>query len=264
VLRILRSSSRAVVVLTIFCALFAGLVAIIAASSDAANGHPAKPSATATRTPDRARTQTSTRTLLRQLAVTSEHSAGYDRDLFKLWDSQGGGCDTRDRVLITEAITRPHVSSSCALTDGKWRSPYDRVTTTDPSTFDIDHLVPLAEAWQSGAWRWSGNTREAYANDLGYGPDLVAVTAHSNRSKGDSEPSAWLPTTRSFDCTYEAWWVAVKWRWHLSVDSAEKRWLSTHLATCGWPSVTTPSRPTTTTTVSAGLGTSDGAPGDPG
>jgi Lamin Tail Domain/Protein of unknown function (DUF1524) len=185
----------------------------------------------------------STRTLLRQLNVGIEHPAGYQRTKFPLWDSQGGGCDTRDRVLITEAVVKPDVSSTCELTGGRWRSPYDGIRTRNPSTFDVDHLVPLAEAWQSGAWRWSTARREAYANDLGYGPDLVAVSAHANRSKGDSEPSEYLPPRTAFDCRYEAWWVAVKWRWQLKVDASEKSWLARHLRRCGWPRVTAPSRP---------------------
>jgi hypothetical protein len=197
---------------------------------------------------------TSTRTLLRQLTVAAEHSAGYQRSAFKLWDPQGGGCDTRDRVLITEAVVEPQVSDTCALTGGRWRSPYDGVRTGDPSSFDIDHLVPLAEAWQSGAWRWSAHRREAYANDLGYAPDLVAVSAHANRSKGDSEPSAYLPPRTGFDCTYEAWWVAVKWRWRLAVDAGEKTWLTRHLRGCGWPRVTAPSRAGSHGTGSSGSG----------
>src|SRR6266496_5841512 len=104
--------------------------------------------------PDADATTVSTKTLLGQLAVASEHTSGYDRSMFPLWtDADHDGCDTRDEVLITEATVKPTVGASCALTGGKWFSKYDAVTTTDPSTFDIDHLVPLAEAWQSGAWR---------------------------------------------------------------------------------------------------------------
>jgi hypothetical protein len=182
--------------------------------------------------------------LLGQLVVAAEHPAGYDRSLFPLWvDADHDGCNTRYEVLIAEAVTAPHVGSGCTLTRGKWFSRYDGVTTRDPSTFDIDHLVPLAEAWQSGAWRWSTATRTRYANDLGYGPDLVAVSAHSNRSKGDQEPQTWLPPRSSFDCTYIAWWVAVKWRWHLKIDQTEKNFLTSHLRSCGWPRVTQPTRP---------------------
>lgn len=124
---------------------------------------------------------------------------------------------------------------------GSTRKLADRVTSA--SKLDIEHVVPLAEAWQSGAYRWNADTRMRYANDLGYGPDLVAVTAHANRSKGDKDPSAYLPPRKRFDCTYQAWWVAVKWRWHLTVDRAEKSWLTSHLKACGWPKVTKPTRP---------------------
>jgi hypothetical protein len=186
----------------------------------------------------------STKSLLAALTVANEHSAGYSRSLFPLWDdADHDGCDTRAEVLLAEATRPPTKGAGCKLSGGQWVSPYDDVTVTDASELDIDHLVPLAEAWQSGAYAWSTATRERYANDLGYSADLVAITAHANRSKGDDEPSEYLPPVTSFDCRYEAWWVAVKWRWHLSVDSAEKSWLSSHLAGCGWPRVARPGRP---------------------
>jgi len=187
----------------------------------------------------------STQTLLGQLVVAHEHAVGYDRSLFPLWiDADHDGCDTRYEVLIAEATQAPTVGAGCSLSGGRWFSKYDGVRTSDPSTFDIDHLVPLAEAWQSGAWRWTTATRERYANDLGYGADLVAVTAHSNRSKGDREPQDWLPDRTSFQCRYMAWWVAVKWRWRLRINRIEKTFLVNHLSACGWPSVQTPRRAT--------------------
>jgi hypothetical protein len=199
---------------------------------------------TAAALPAQAATSISTKYLLNHLAVAAEHSAGYSRTKFTLWiDADHDGCNTRKEVLIAEAIRKPHVGARCALSGGKWYSQYDGVTTTSWWTFDIDHLVPLAEAWQSGAWRWNADTRKRYANDLGYAPDLIAVSAHSNRSKGDREPMSWLPPRKSFDCRYVAWWVAVKWRWHLSVDRTEKSFLTTRLASCRWPSVGQPSRP---------------------
>lgn len=194
--------------------------------------------------PARARDLVSTRSLLRGLSVAREHSAGYSRALFPLWDdADGDGCDTREEVLLAEATRAPSRDADCRLSGGRWVSPYDDVTVTDPSELDIDHLVPLAEAWQSGAYAWTTATRQRYANDLGYPADLVAVTAHANRSKGDREPSDYLPPDASFDCTYEAWWVAVKWRWHLGVDRAEKAWLTDHLSACHWPRVVRPGRP---------------------
>jgi hypothetical protein len=207
--------------------------------------------------PSASATTVSTKTLLGQLVVASEHTSGYDRSKFTLWtDADHDGCNTRYEVLIAEATIKPHVGSGCQLSGGKWFSKYDGVTTTDPSTFDIDHLVPLAEAWQSGAWRWNADTRTRYANDLGYGPDLVAVTAHSNRSKGELEPQDWLPSRTSFRCRYMAWWVAVKWRWHLKINNPEKTFLAGHLSACGWPSVGKPTRPSIGYQSTSGTGSS--------
>ncbi len=221
-------------------------------------------------TPASTEARVSTRTLLAQLTVRPEHAAGYARSEFDLWiDADHDGCNTRAEVLLAEAKVKAHVGARCTLTGGLWVSPYDGVTVTNSSRLDIDHLVPLAEAWQSGAYAWNADTRKRYANDLGYPADLVAVTAHANRSKGDDEPSAYLPPKKSFDCTYEAWWVAVKWRWHLSVSASEKTWLTIHLLGCGWPTVARPGRPAIATTGSgssggggsAGVGGSGGGSG---
>jgi hypothetical protein len=84
-------------------------------------------------------------------------------------------------------VKAPKQGDDCALTGGEWLSYYDGKTVTDPSRLDIDHMVPLAEAWDSGAAEWTAERREAYANDLGAEHSLVAVTAKSNRSKGDKD-----------------------------------------------------------------------------
>lgn len=186
----------------------------------------------------------STRYLLRHLAVAAEHPAGYDRTLFGSdWASQGGGCDTRDRVLIRQAVTQPIVTSDCHLLNGRWISPYDGFTTTNSSLMQVDHFVPVEEAWESGAWRWGHAARVAYYNDLGYPHDLVAVSAHENESKGDHDPQEWLPDRRTFRCRYVAWWVAVKWRWRLAVDPVERAFLRRYLGRrCGWPAVLRPAQ----------------------
>ena len=172
------------------------------------------------------------------LRVRPEHRDGYDRDLFPLWDSQGGGCSTRDVVLITESTDPGTTPDGDCDYSGRWRSAYDGVTTTDPSTFDIDHRVPLAEAWDSGAWRWTTSTRERYANDLGDRRPLIAVSASSIRSKGDREPQDWMPAKRQ--CTYLVQWVVVKVRWHLAVNAREKRFVTRdlHRLGCGDPTIT--------------------------
>ncbi len=158
---------------------------------------------------------------------------GYDRDLFDHWiDQDGDGCDARDEVLIEESLERVTVGPECQLSGGRWYSVYDGVTTTNPSTFDVDHFVPLAEAWDSGASGWSPSLREDFANDLGYAGSLIAVTASSNRSKSDSDPASWQPPERSYGCTYARTWIAVKDRWKLTANSAEVDALHTMLAMC--------------------------------
>jgi hypothetical protein len=169
---------------------------------------------------------------VRMLRRAPERGVGYDRELFVHWtDADGDGCDTRDEVLLAEAVRRPRVGDDCALSGGRWRSVYDGATTRDPSTFDVDHVVPLADAWASGARRWSDARREAFANDLGDARSLVAVTASSNRSKSDQDPGEWLPDERR--CRYVRDWTAVKLRWDLAADPAEVADLTRRARRCG-------------------------------
>ena len=173
-------------------------------------------------------------TLLGGLVVEAEQPDGYDRGLFRHWvDADSNGCDTRREVLITEAVTAPTVGAGCGLSDGVWVSRYDGETETGSGRgFDIDHLVPLKEAWDSGAHGWDALTRERFANDLGYEHSLVAVSAGSNRSKGAQDPTTWLPPERSQRCWYAAAWINVKARWDLSVDPAEADTLRNILSGC--------------------------------
>jgi len=162
-------------------------------------------------------------TLVGNLEVEQEVANGYDRDLFKHWsDADGDGCNARYEVLIEESLTPVKVSSGCKLSGGTWISAFDLLETSDPSKFDVDHMVPLKEAWDSGAWAWDAKTREAYANDLDYDMSLIAVSASSNRSKSDRDPADWLPTNKDYWCEYITAWVQVKTRWSLSMDRAEK------------------------------------------
>jgi hypothetical protein len=171
--------------------------------------------------------------LLAMLPTAAEHRTGYDRDLFHHWiDADSDGCNTRYEVLIIEAVTHPTVGSGCTLSGGYWVSLYDGVAFTDPSGMDIDHMVPLAEAWDSGAYAWSAARREDFANDLGVSWSLIAVSASSNRSKGDRDPAEWLPPKSSYLCTYLADWLAVKVRWSLRVDASERSALQGLIGSC--------------------------------
>jgi hypothetical protein len=176
---------------------------------------------------------TSLRAAVSGLPVAAEVRTGYQRSLFPLWiDSDGDGCNTRFEVLIAEATTRPTVGSGCTLSGGRWLSYYDNAVWTDPADLDIDHLVPLAEAWDSGARNWTTAQRQAYANDLGDSRDLVAVTDNVNQAKGDRDPAEWMPSYAPVRCRYLAEWVVVKLRWRLSVDSTERSTLASLAAGC--------------------------------
>jgi hypothetical protein len=158
------------------------------------------------------------RNLLGKLRVAPEKSWGYKRSLFPHWINVNG-CDTRQAVLRRQNSV---AGASCRARSGRWFSAFDGLRFTNSSDLDVDHFVPLAEAWRSGARRWNRRTRTRFANDL-YGYSLLAVSASSNRSKGDRDPSGWLPPRSSFRCAYVARWVAIKYRWRLRTDSKEKR-----------------------------------------
>jgi len=172
--------------------------------------------------------------MLKKLSVKAEANSSYSRSSFNHWiDADGDSCNTRYEVLISESKNKVKIGSRCKLTGGAWTSRYDNLKSTDPSKFDVDHFVPLKEAWQSGANRWNSATRTAYANDLTFAGSLIAVSASSNRSKSDRDPNNWMPLERSYHCIYVANWIAVKYRWSLTIDSAEKSFLSSQLSKCG-------------------------------
>ena len=167
------------------------------------------------------------------LRIEPEFVGGYDRDLFADWyDADRNGCNTRKEVLIAESLDPVQIGSKCSITGGRWFSLYDDVETTDSSTFDIDHMVPLSEAWDSGAWNWNADQRKHYANDLDQPFFLIAVTASSNRSKSDRDPAEWMPPNSAYHCEYVRIWIEIKRAWDLSVDQAEHDYLAQKLASC--------------------------------
>ncbi len=171
--------------------------------------------------------------LLDLLAVRAEDRTGYKRSLFDHWiDADGDGCDTRREVLIEEAIVAPSVTANCHLTGGRWHSAYDSLETTNSSTFDVDHVVPLAEAWDSGASAWTPDRRMRFANDLGIPWSLIAVSASSNRAKSAADPAEWMPPLSAVRCAYVADWLAIKTRWSLAIDSRERDVLDYIARTC--------------------------------
>ncbi|GGO84155.1 hypothetical protein GCM10011584_01040 [Nocardioides phosphati] len=171
------------------------------------------------------------------------HRTDYDRDAFgSSWrDTDHNGCNQRDDVLVRDAIPGSVTvgrQGSCDhdVLAGSWLDPYTgrRIDLTDAKAPDqaqavqIDHVVPLSEAWSSGAWRWPAERRAEFANDLG---ELLAVDGPTNASKGDDDPAAWRPR-KAYQCTYARRWITVKAAWHLDVDASERRALEEMLGFC--------------------------------
>ena len=159
---------------------------------------------------------------LNGLTVRAKNSgSGYDRSLFPHWVVVSSpSCDAREHVLRRDGHTVT-VDGQCRATSGRWSSEYDGVWTGNASEFDIDHMVPLYDAWRSGANTWSTTQRRNFANDV-TAPQLWAVTASTNRSKGDRDPSQWMPPRTAIHCDYVKAWINVKHRYDLSVTSTEK------------------------------------------
>ncbi|KAG0057114.1 hypothetical protein BGZ83_001548 [Gryganskiella cystojenkinii] len=168
---------------------------------------------------------------LNELQVQPKASISkYDRALFSRWIRISGTCDTRETVLIRDG-TNIVIDSNCASVSGSWYSPYDGATWDRTADVDIDHVVPLKEAWASGASSWTTDKRRQFANDLS-NPQLMVVTDRVNQAKGDKGPTKWLPPLASYHCTYAKAWIRVKYVWDLSVDSDEKSTLTRLLETC--------------------------------
>lgn len=170
------------------------------------------------------------RAMLDRLTVAGAGSMrGYSRTKFPHWRSTGDNCDVRDTVLKRDG-TRIR-TSGCNVVAGRWTSVYDGATFTDPAKVDVDHMVPLANAWRSGASTWTDDRRGDFANDLEH-PQLIAVSATANRAKGDQDPSTWKPQRTEIWCQYAQDWIAVKSQWRLSVTEAEKSALIKMLEKC--------------------------------
>ena len=166
--------------------------------------------------------------------------AGYSRDKFPHWASDAaahgwtepdGSCDVRDTALLRDG-EGVQINGDCSITAGTWLDPYTGRTLTASSVVDIDHVVPLANAWRSGASSaaWSIADREAYAND----PEvLLSADAGANRAKGDKGPEAWKPPNRDYWCEYARRWIWIKSDWQLTINPAEKSALRQMLGACG-------------------------------
>ncbi|PHH87054.1 hypothetical protein CDD83_9358 [Cordyceps sp. RAO-2017] len=171
------------------------------------------------------------RTLLAGLEVAQPESGrGYSRKKFPHWETIRGTCNTREFVLERDG-RNVTVDDDCRAVSGSWESPYDGEVWTDAGDIDIDHMVPLKNAWISGAASWTTEQRRGFANDVTR-PQLWAVTDSVNRAKSDSSPDEWLPPLDGFRCTYVRSWIQVKSHYELSVTAEEKRAMAGVLDAC--------------------------------
>lgn len=169
------------------------------------------------------------------LTVGDPRPEGYDRDAFgSNWINADRDCqDTRAEVLIAESrIPVTFSDGSCRVAGGEWLDPWSGAVTTTAGTLDVDHTVPLANAWRSGAWAWPPALRLAFANDLEDPWHLIAIPAGENRSKVDDGPEAWRPPSRASWCLYARVWSAIKARWNLTVTRTELAALNEMASTC--------------------------------
>jgi hypothetical protein len=201
-------------------ATLVGIAALVGPSTLAAADPPPPPPASTARTE------------LAALTVGTPHGmTGYSRDAFDIWAGQPDGCTTRQDVLARDGDGVVEGSDGCQPTSGSWYSAYDGTTVTVVAQATIDHVVPLADAWRTGADQWTAAQRKAFGNDL-TDAQLIIASSSSNSSKGDKDPSEWKPPNTAYWCTYGEEYVSVKYAFHLFVTGDEKSALGDLLDAC--------------------------------
>jgi len=175
-------------------------------------------------------------TVLNNLEVKGRApKTGYARAQFPHWsDPDRNGCDARNDTLKRDLtnITFKEGTRECKVIAGQLLDPFSgKVITfsTDKVVVDIDHVVALSNAWQTGAAYFDKNKRSQIANDP---LNLLAVDAKLNRKKGDGDAATWLPPYKAFRCEYVARQVAVKAKYGLWVTQPEKAAIGKILSTC--------------------------------
>lgn len=151
------------------------------------------------------------------------------------WVDADGDCQsTRIEVLILENMGELVFEDErhCKVIRGTWRCPYTGQVFHDAKDLHIDHMVPLKNAWDSGASGWTDERWRQYANDLEHPEHLIAVAARANMSKGDRGPDEWLPPLAEYRCTYVRDWAAIKARWGLGATATEAEFIDRALALC--------------------------------
>ncbi len=193
--------------------------------------HPPPPSPTNTAKPKPAALQVT-------IAHVPVNLPQYDRADWKHWTDDDRDCqDARQEALVAESVITPafQTDRECRVEAGQWLAPYSAIIITDPGDLDIDHMLPLRNAHDSGAWAWTPKRKRIYANYLDDPQHLIAVTASANRSKGARGPEDWKPDDQTYWCQYSIDWITVKSTWELTVSREEHKALAAMLTTCHDP-----------------------------
>jgi hypothetical protein len=151
------------------------------------------------------------------------------------FDTDGDGCDQRSQVLTRDLTGVQRKPGRCGVQSGTLDDPYTGSRISGVSKIQIDHVVPLAEMWRSGAAGWPQERRVSAANDL---RNLVAVAGKVNQSKGDKTPDEWMPPNAGYACSYGRIYVTVKAAYGLTVAVPERAALEKALTTCDTPTAT--------------------------
>lgn len=132
--------------------------------------------------------------------------------------------DTRALTLIRDSKTDVKFSKNnpCRVSSGEWLDPYSgEILKKATPDIQIDHVVALKNAYDSGAWTWDYQHRCLFANFLGYNKHLMSVSAFENNKKGDRGPEDWMPSDKAYACQHLQNWLAVKYVWNLNMTEAE-------------------------------------------
>jgi hypothetical protein len=169
------------------------------------------------------------------VVATSSAPEPYRRARFGTdWADDDRDChDARAEVLMRDSLVPVTFrANGCTVDTGSWVDPWNGTTSTLASVFQIDHTVPLANAWGSGAWTWTDPERRRFANDLEDRDALLALEGSNNTAKSDRTPDTWRPQLRSSWCRYADAWSRIKGRWKLTVTAAERDALIELAASC--------------------------------
>ena len=178
------------------------------------------------------------KSLVRRYTGPSDHPryVSYKRSLYRHWIDADGDCQkTRAEVLIRDDddhVVEFKTNKRCRVIGGTWRDPYTGKIFHHWKKVDVDHVVPLKNAHDSGGWAWSKERRKKYANYLEDENHLLTVSASENRKKGAKGPDQYMPPNQPYHCEYIRVWVKIKQDWELEMTEAEGETVQNILDQC--------------------------------